>query len=140
MQALQTEIEKAIAPQTVAVQTQSQPLVAVNAAPPVPAPVLTPVAPPVTVDPVIPVVKYDPTSKLIRVKDNGVNQQMEFHINAESFRELLIGSGLVLVSKSFKLLNTLSNTSVIFNREGMSNTFKGQNMDKVIMFNITAEF
>jgi len=135
MLALQAEIEKIIAPQTVV----SQPLVAVNAAPPVPAPVLTPVATPVTVDPVIPVLKYDPTSKLIRVKDNGVNQQMEFHINAESFRELLIGSGLVLVSKSFKLLNTISNTSVIFNRQGMSNTFKGQNMDKVIMFNITEE-
>ena len=64
---------------------------------------------------------------------------MEFHINGEGFRQLLTDSNLLLVSKSFKLLNTISNTSVIFNRQGMSNTFKGQNMDKVIMFNITEE-
>ena len=118
---------------------KAQTPVAVNSVAPVPAQVLTPVNTPVTVDPVIPVVKYDPTSKLIRVKDNGVNQQIEFHINAEGFRQLLIDSGLVLVTNSLKLLNTISNTSVLFNRQGMSNIFKGQNMDKVIMFNITEE-
>ena len=108
------------------------PSVAVNAAPPVPAPVSTMV-------PEIPVLKYNPASKLIRVKDNGVNQQLELHINGEGFRQLLSDSGLILVSKSFKIFNTVTNTSVIFTRDGISNTFKGQNMDKVIIFNITEE-
>lgn len=108
------------------------PSVAVNAAPPVPAPVSTMVLE-------IPVLKYNPASKLIRVKDNGVNQQLELHINGEGFRQLLSDSGLILVSKSFKIFNTVTNTSVIFTRDGISNTFKGQNMDKVIIFNITEE-
>ena len=108
------------------------PSVAVNAAPPVPAPVSTMV-------PEIPVLKYNPASKLIRVKDNGVNQHLELHINGEGFRQLLSDSGLILVSKSFKIFNTVTNTSVIFTRDGISNTFKGQNMDKVIIFNITEE-
>ena len=108
------------------------PSVAVNAAPPVPAPVSTMV-------PEIPVLKYNPASKLIRVKDNGVNQQLELHINGEGFRQLLSDCGLILVSKSFKIFNTVTNTSVIFTRDGISNTFKGQNMDKVIIFNITEE-
>lgn len=112
-------------------KSQTQPLVAVNSAPPVPAPILTPI----NTDPVIPIVNYDPVSKFIRVKDNGVNQQMEFHISTENFRQLLIESGLMLIGKSFKLRNSASTVSVLFTRvEGQVNTFRGQNMDKKIFF------
>ena len=105
--------------------------VPVNSTPPVPAPVLAPV----NVDPVTPVINYDPDTKHIRVKDNGVNQQMEFHISEENFQSLLVSSGIALVAKSFKLRNTKTATSVLFTRVE-KNTFKGQNMDKVIFFYI----
>ena len=106
--------------------------VPVNSTPPVPAPVLTPV----NVEPVTPFIDYDPDTKYIQVINNGLNQRMEFHISEENFQSLLVSSGIALVAKSFKLRNTKTATSVLFNRVD-GNSFKGQNMDKVIFFNIT---
>jgi len=121
MQRLQTEMDDLF-------YKKAQLLVAVHPAALAPAPVLTPIN---TDHPVIPVIDYDPVSKFIRVKDNGVNQHMEFHISLKNFANLLVESGFPLIGKSFKLRNKVSDSSVTFTRVD-SNTFKGQNMDKVI--------
>ena len=82
----------------------------VNVAIATPAPVVQPIAKP------IPTLKYQPASKLIKVKDCGVNQQLELHINETSFQAMMIGAGIGMVKDKFNLHNIDTGNTLLFTR------------------------
>ena len=99
----------------------------VNVAIATPAPVVQPIAEP------IPTLKYQPASKLIKVKDCGVNQQLELHINETSFQAMMIGAGIGMVADKFNLHNIDTGNTLLFTRVS-GNTFKSDLSSKPIFF------
>jgi len=111
------------------VATPSVAVAPVNVAVATPAPVLQPIAEP------IPTLKYRPATKLIRVKDCGVNQQLELYINEQSFQTMMIGAGVGMVKDKFNLHNIDTGNTLLFTRVD-GNTFKSDLSSKPVFFNV----
>lgn len=101
----------------------------VNVAVATPAPVVQPIAEHV------PTLKYRPATKLIRVKDCGVNQQLELYINEQSFQAMMIGAGVGMVKDKFNLHNIDTGNTLLFTRvDGL--TFKSDLSSKPVFFKV----
>lgn len=111
------------------VATPSVAVAPVNVVPATPAPVLQPIVEHV------PTLKYRPATKLIRVKDCGVNQQLELYINEQSFQAMMIGAGVGMVKDKFNLHNIDTGNTLLFTRvDGL--TFKSDLSSKPVFFNV----
>ena len=96
-----------------------------------PAPVLQPTTNP------IPTLRYQPSTKLIKVKDCGVNQQLELRIDEIAFQDMMVAAGIGMVKDKFNLHNIDTGNTLEFTRVNsvaISSTFKSQIGDKAIFF------
>jgi len=116
-----------VAKQSNNVATPSVAVAPVNVAVVTPVPVLQPIAD------TIPTLKYRPATKLIKVKDCGVNQQLELHINEVSLQLMMIGAGISMLKDTFNLHNIDTGNTLLFTRVD-GNTFKSEISSKPVFF------